>query len=204
MIHINLIPSDQRKKKKYQAILAAFKDIPTEISVGLVGGFLVLVLAINILLQGIVFLGSANAKRLEIVWQNMGPQNSQVNQVAENLEKLRRKIAAIENVKGGMRISWAQKLNAISDVILPGIWLNHLSLDKDKILIQGNSVSKKGDHLASINRFNAALKGDGNFMKGIKSIEVSSVERKTLATAGLASFTITATLDKNYEQVFTP
>ncbi|MCX5681401.1 MAG: PilN domain-containing protein [Candidatus Omnitrophica bacterium] len=204
MININLISSEQKKKNKYSVIAEAFKDIPMEVSVGLVGGFLILVLVINILLQGMFFLGVANTKRLEGVWQNMSSERNQVNQIAENLESLRRKIKAIDDIKNGMRISWAQKLNIISDVILPGVWLNYLSLDKDKILIKGNSVSKKGDYLTNVNRFNTALKNNGNFMKGIKSIELGSMERKNMETVSLASFTITATLDKNYEQIYTP
>ena len=204
MININLVPDELKKKKKDQFLLLAFKDIPLEVSVGIAGGFLALLLAVNILLQVITFLGAANYKRLELSWQGMGSEKVQVEKIMKDLDVLRKKIAVIENIKNGMRISWAQKLNSISDTILPGVWLNHLALDKDKLLIEGNSVSKKGDHLSGINRFNNVLKNDQNFMKGIGNIEVSSIERKKMNDAGLASFSITATLDKNYEQIFTP
>lgn len=204
MIRINLVPQDQQKTKKHQAIEAIFKDIPLEVSVGLVGGFLAFIFAINILLQGIIFLGVGNTKRLEGVWQGMSAEREKVNKVTGDLDRLRQKFAAIENIKNSMKISWAQKLNIVSDAILPGIWLNRFAFDKDKILIQGNSVSKRGDYLASINRFNTALKNEAVFMKGLKNIEVTSIERKTIEAGGLAGFVITATLDKNYEQVFNP
>lgn len=204
MININLIPDELRKKKKYQFVAAAFKDIPLEITIGSLGGFLALLVAVNILLQLLIFVGIANQKRLELSWQMMGPQRIQIDKITNELEGSRQKITTIENIKNGMRISWAQKLNIISDRILPGIWLNRLSLDKDKLLIEGNSVSKKGDYSANVNRFNAALKNEKSFTEGIEGIEVSSVARKKINDVWIASFTMTATLDKNYEQIFIP
>lgn len=180
------------------------KNIPPEVFVGLIGGFLALILFINILLQVAVFFVVLNDKRLEKVWKGMEAERARVGAVMESLERSRQKFSIVEDIKKGTKISWAQKLNIVSDIILPGIWLDRFVLDKDKIEIHGYSVSKKGDYLTNINRFSAALKANTCFVKGMKSVEVASIERKTIEAAGLASFTITATLDKNYEQSFLP
>jgi Tfp pilus assembly protein PilN len=107
---------------------------------------------------------------------------------------LRQKINVIENVTTGKRASWAQKLNSASDLLLPGLWLERVALDKDSFSIAGKGVSAKGDEFMAANSFNAKLKNNPVFMKGFKSCEIVLGGRRKEKTLEVGSFTIKALL----------
>jgi hypothetical protein len=78
---------------------------------------------------------------------------------------------------------------------LPGVWLDRIARDKDFLIIEGKAVSKKGDELIFVNQFNENLKSNAIFMKGVKSIEISSAEHKKEKTLELGVFTLTGILN---------
>jgi len=195
MININLVPEDLIKKKKYQFIRHAVKGIPQELVIGAVGGFLALLIVLNILLQFVIFVQLANVQRLQMSWDRITPEKRQVDGVLNNLNALRQKIAVIDKIKTGHRISWAQKLNAISDVISSGAWLDRLAVDKEFLFIEGKVVPKKGDSLFAVNIFYKNLESNPVFMRGIKGLEVTLTERKKVNAVDLGIFAMRATLE---------
>jgi Tfp pilus assembly protein PilN len=195
MISINLVPEELIKKKKYQFVRKIVKSMPPEILIGAIGGSLALLLAVNVLLQLVIFVQFANVQRLQISLDLMVPEKRQVDQVLSNLKVLRQKINVIENVTTGKRISWAQKLNIVSDLILPGLWLDRIALDKDFFFVGGKAVSAKGDQFMAVSNFNTALRNNPIFMKGLKSAELVLGERRREKTLEVGDFVIKATLN---------
>lgn len=194
MININLVPEELIKQKKYQFIRRAVKGIPQEVVVGAIGGLLALLIVLNILLQFVIFVQLANVQRLQMSWDRITPEKRQVDEVLSTLNGLRQKTILIDKIKKENQISWAQKLNVISDVVPSGVWLDRFAIDKEFLLIEGKMIPKKGDQLSSVNMFQKSLKASPVFMKGVKSLDVALTERKKVNTVDLGIFAIKGTL----------
>jgi hypothetical protein len=195
MININLVPEELIKKKKYQFVRKIMQNIPSEVFIGAIGGVLTFILIMNILLQLIIFVQLANCQRLQITRDLITPEKRQVDIIIGNLTALRQKIGTIENITSGKRVLWAQKLNIVSDIILPGVWLEKMTLEKGFLSLEGKSVSNKGAQLALISNFNIQLRNSPVFMMGVKSVDISLIDRTKTKMLDLGVFTIKATLD---------
>lgn len=194
MININLVPPELIKRKKYQWVRKVAKSMPAEVFIGAVGGSLALLLAVNVLLQMIIFIQLANVQRLQITQDLMTPERRQVNEVLGNLKTLRQKIAVIEGVTTGKRISWTKKLNAVSDLMLPALWLEHVALDEKSFSLSGKAVSTKGNEFVIVNKFYANFKNSPVLMNGLRNPELVLGERKKEKTLEVGLFSIKAAL----------
>ena len=143
MIKINLVPEELIKKKKYQFLSKLVKSLPLEIFIGAIGGAVALLLMINIVLQLVIFIQLANCQRLQITRDLITPEKRQVDQIVGRLDVLRQKLDLIEGITSGKRVLWAQKLNIVSDLILPGVWLERMILAPGFFSLEGKSVSNK-------------------------------------------------------------
>ncbi|HQL42217.1 MAG TPA: hypothetical protein PLO93_07990, partial [Candidatus Omnitrophota bacterium] len=138
MININLVPEELVKRKKYRLFHRAVQAIPLEISIGIVGGFLAFLFIVNIVLQLTIFVQMGTCKAIEVSLAGIGPQRTEVNAVLAELKVLRQKISTIESVTTGKRLSWSQKLNAVSDAMTPGTWLARMTLTKENFIMEGS------------------------------------------------------------------
>jgi hypothetical protein len=87
---------------------------------------------------------------------------------------------------------WAQKLNQLSDLILPGTWLTHFYTDAEhRLIIEGSVVSKNEEEMASVGKFIKNIKDDERFFKDFKDIKLESVQRRTKDEADIVDFKIT-------------
>ena len=153
MIRINLVPEELQKKKKGQIFKKILKSIPLEILVGSIAGVLILLVGVHVLLQMTIFLKLASYGRQKARWVSIAPEKGHVDKVLENLQILRKKINIVEKITVEKRISWAEKINVISDIIPQGVWLDKVSLSKNVFLIKGSAVSKKNDEMTSVGNF---------------------------------------------------
>lgn len=190
MININLVPEELVKRKKYRLFHRAVQAIPLEISIGIVGGFLAFLFIVNIVLQLTIFVQMGTCKAIEVSLAGIGPQRTEVNAVLAELKVLRQKISTIESVTTGKRLSWSQKLNAVSDAMTPGAWLARMTLTKESFVMEGSVVSKKGDYANIVNTFSANLRSNSSFMKGLKDPDMNFTGRRRVNTTEIANFVL--------------
>jgi len=195
MIDINFVPDSLQKNKKSQLFKTVFKNIPLEIVVGAAGGIVVLLIAVHILLQVTIFIRWASYSHLNSRWASVSKEKEVVDVVLQELQDLRKKTKDIEQITTEKRISWAEKLNKISDAIPSGVWLQRVSLTSDIFLIEGSAVSKRHDEMISVGNFSSNLKKEKDFMKGLDDIEVSSIQRRMVNSIEVADFVISVKLE---------
>ncbi len=196
MIEINLVPPQLQKKRKGRGILGRGINIPREIIIGLVGGFFVILLLISILLQITIFTKYAQCKRLKTEWEQILPMKTRVDTVLNQLRTLQAKIRSIEDITGGKKIKWSEKLNAVSDSLSRGIWLKSVIGNKQRLVIEGSAVSKGKDEISSVHDFAASLKKNKNFGGYLSNLELGSIQRRTIKTVEVADFSMTANVQK--------
>ena len=170
--------------------------IPKEAVIGLVGGLTAVMVIIIILLQVVIFSKWSQRSSLKKQWEAILPEKQVVDAVLKELRMLRNKMDSIEKVTTGKRIFWAPKLNAISDSIPRGVWLNRISLDDQVLLLDGSAISKIQDEMISVGNFATNLKGHATFMENLESLDVSSIQKRQVKSIEVADFIITIKLQK--------
>jgi hypothetical protein len=86
---------------------------------------------------------------------------------------------------------WTEKLNQLSDLVLPGIWFTHVYTDSEnRLIIEGSVVSKSEEAMASVGKFMKNLKDDQQFFKDFKNIKLESVQRKNKEERDMVDFKI--------------
>ena len=133
MIEINLLPMELRKKKK------EFPDISFLPIISLLLGIIIM---IHLLLILAISLSTRNLRHLEKRWQEISPDKKSADELKYELTTIRNRIDTIDNLTQN-RMSWAKKLNDLSDAMMPGVWLNKLWLEKKAV--SQKIESKKGE-----------------------------------------------------------
>lgn len=170
-------------------------NIPQEAIIGLVGGLFVLLLSVHVILQLIIFFKFAQHARYRNHWEKIAPEKEKADLVFNQLRANQSKIKSIESITTNQRVTWAQKLNDISDSIPRGVWLNKISVEDKVVVIEGSAVSKIKDEMISmVGSFAANLKSQKKFMMDLNNLEVGSIQRRRSQIAEVADFTITAKL----------
>ncbi len=170
--------------------------IPKEKVVGMVIALFVLLIVIHILLTIPMILKYTQNVNIQSRLEEIKEEWQKAEVVKSELRVLKNKLDAIEKVTTEERISWTKKLNDISDSLIKGVWINKISLDDSVLLIDGSAVSKEQEEMTSPYRFTENLKSKEFFMKGMASVEVSSVQRRQIKSIQIADFLITARLKK--------
>ncbi|MFH1360301.1 MAG: PilN domain-containing protein [Candidatus Omnitrophota bacterium] len=193
MIDINLIPQHLRRKKKKSTVMG-MTSIPMEAIIGLIGGLVILLVLVHILLTAILVLKFTQKSKVENDLKSIEKEWKAAKDIKQQLQTIRNKINAVEKVTTENRISWAQKLNDISDSLPKGVWLNKLSLDRNFLLIDGSAVSKEGIEMQSPQTFILNLKNRQSFVKGVENIDIGSIQRRQIKSVQIADFLITVKL----------
>lgn len=200
MIKINLVPEDSQRKQKGQAFQQILKGVSLEKVVGISVGVILLLVAIHVILESLIFVNLMRHQKQKSEWSAMAPERGRVGKVLENLDILRKKISAVEKITVEQRVSWSEKLNIISNVLPQGVWLEKISLSDDVFLIKGSAVSKKNDEMSIVGNFSSNLKKKKQFMSGLQDIEVGSIQRRNIQSTQIADFVISLKLDKKFNE----
>jgi Tfp pilus assembly protein PilN len=192
MIDINLVPPHLRKKKK--SSLRATFNMPKETIVGLIGGLLVLLLLVHVILQAFIFIKYAQHKNYQTRWESISPDKEKVDVIINELRSLQAKTKAVYEISYDKRISWAPKLNALSDNIPREVWLTRIFLEDNALLIQGSAVSKVRNEMISVGNFVSNLKEQKNFQEDLATVELGSIQRRNIKAVEVVDFVITAKL----------
>lgn len=196
MIEINLIPEHLRKKRRSVAEPRIVTGLPKEATIGIIGGFLGILVLFSLLLQ--IYLGVKIAQRnhLKKKMEELGAAKVNVEKVIQDIKTTQARLKTLEQVTGGRTIFWAPKLNEISDNIPRGIWLTKVSLEGRALVIEGSSVSKTKSEITDIHSFANNLKNSKMFMENCANIEVGMIKARGADTLSIADFTLRADLAK--------
>jgi len=192
MIEINLVPQQLKRKRKKWGPLAQGLNIPKEMIIGLIGGFFAILVIVSVLFQVTIFLRLGYLKGLRKQWQQIMPAKTNVDRVTNELRILQGKVKSIETIMVVNKISWAQKMNDISEAIPRGVWLTRIVATKQRLVIEGSAIAKGRDEMINVHTFASNLKGREVFVKNLDNLEVGSIQRRTIKMVEIADFSITA------------
>ncbi|MFA5085495.1 MAG: hypothetical protein WC482_03925 [Candidatus Omnitrophota bacterium] len=218
MIEINLLPEEMKKKKrsasKIDASMINLSSLPiVNIVMIAVGALLAIQLALFVIgvISGIVF-NSVDRKYKDIL-----PKKNETLQLKTSVDTANKKVAAIDELMV-KRFSWEKKLNALSNSMIPGIWLTELEYDEkitgaprpvstdpamnkgaraaknilSRYLILSGAASGMADEgTALIGRFIKSLKDDKAFYFDFSDIELGTIKREKMDDQEIMIFKIT-------------
>ena len=192
MININLIPPHLRQRRKSR--LWGRLNIPLEIIIGCGAGLLMFLALIHILLLLLNVRKLAYHQILKGKWEAMAPDKENVDSVINEMRAVQGKYKAIEDIvtKGG--VSWAQKLNLLSDNLPRGMWFNKLVLDDEMLLVEGSAISRDTNEIINVHRLTVGLKENAEFMRDFVDLELGSIQRRKIKNVEIADFVITMRL----------
>lgn len=197
MIEINLLPEAYKAKKEEKQL-----KIPINL----------ILLSINAVLLAIFLISTAvNVGRsitlhaLDTRLKGLAPEQQKIISIQHKTINLKATNAIFSPLVTN-RFLWSKKLNLLSDLIIPGIWLRQLSLEKKAAaqvqalagVSQGNkflkfkatAVSVAHDEMGVIGRFVRNLKLNKEFFQHFKVIELEGVLRRQIATVEVMDFTL--------------
>lgn len=183
MVQISLLPIAEKKKGKRKAEL-------------------------KIKLKPLIFFLSAELLAIIAVWAMLGirlaAQEKQLIQLDGQLKSSKFSLQKLDKLKEDKKqlihklefmdrylkreVLWAQNLNRLSNLVLPGIWLKNVVLrikkedhlhKYEKLNINGSSVSIQHEEMIDlIGGFMAALKNDQVFSEQFSEIKLISSQRR--------------------------
>ncbi len=187
LIEINLLPEEMRKKKG-----PAFKIDMEMGKVKVLAG--AGVAGILIFLMLFFMIGTSIRRKqvlnLSLKEQNLASQKSEAERINSELSILKAKLNTIDQItKRGLL--WAEKIDDLADIALPGIWFTRVYTDSgDKFIIEGSVISKKEEAMASVGKFMKNIREHQSFFENFKDIKLESVQRKSTEERDVVDFKI--------------
>jgi Tfp pilus assembly protein PilN len=188
MIEINLLPEELRRKKSepYFNLNIGTEKLKFWIAGCAIG---ILILIVIILFLG-SFIRKAQINSLLAKEKNFSIRLSQIDSVNKEIAILKAKMSVLDQLTK-RKFLWTEKLNQLSDLVLPGIWFTHVYTDSEnRLIIEGSVVSKSEEAMASVGKFIKNLKDSQQFFKDFKNIKLESVQRKNKEERDMVDFKI--------------
>lgn len=187
MIEINLLPEEMRRGRPFPVKLDLEMGKVKLLAGGIFAGVLILLLLFSSLGS---YIRKRQIIRLMAKEKILAPQRSQVEAVNKELSILKAKMSALDEVTK-RRFLWAEKLNQLSDLVLPGIWFTRIRTDSDQhFIIEGSVISKKEEAMASVGKFMKNIREYSPFFKDFSNIKLESVQRKSIDERDVVDFRI--------------
>lgn len=202
MITINLLPKELRPRRKI--------TIPAKCMTFIAGGIVVILIFIHILVAMMINREKGKLAFLKKEYERIKPEYERVLKLKSDKENLEAKIALMDKLMA-QRLLWSKKLNQLSDLMPPNVWLSSLSIisrpekqtvggkevtiDRKKLLIRGKTYSGKGEKmLGQQGDFMRRIEGHEAFFKDFENVEFISTERETIGQAEIMKFEFTCQL----------
>jgi Tfp pilus assembly protein PilN len=186
MIEINLLPEEFRKKEspfKLNLDIDRFK-------VWIAGGIGAILVLLIIFLSLGLFIRKFQINKLLTKEKGFSYRLSQIEGVNKEISVLKVKMSVLDELTK-RRFLWARKLNQLSDLMLPGIWLTHVYTDSEnRFMIEGSVISKSEEEMASVGKFMKNIKEDVEFFKDFRNIKLESVQRNNRNNMDIVDFKI--------------
>ena len=120
----------------------------------------------------------------------MAPKKERVDQLRSAIATLQRQAQALEEADH-QRSNWTPRLNAIADMTPPGMWFMNMTMDTDKLVLNGVSIRRQGEEMAAVNRLVQQLKQDPRLGPVIQNMQLGELRNKQDGDVELMDFTIT-------------
>jgi len=212
MIKLNLLPQGLQKKKGGMTTLMqlpAVSKLPLQIIYLYVGGSLA---AVYTLVFSVQLAFSLYVRNLFGEWEKISPKQEEIRQLIKEYETLASRERAVQDLLGD-KFLWSRKLQQLSESLVPGVWLQELSLEerarelpsggaagrlpsstKERVLIlSGSAVSPSGEEPAIVGRFVRSLKENRSFFGDFAEVEPGPVTRRPIGTIEVMDFKIICT-----------
>lgn len=189
MIDINLLPSGMRKQTGLSSVSI---DIPSEITLGVGGSVIILLILTNIGLGLFCGYKGVVMATKKAVWDKMQPARKSIDDINKESTDIRNKVTGIKNAVVTKSTGWSRKLNIISDAVTKGMWLKKITVDAKSLTIEGYAVSKVQSDMTTVNAFVGTLRKDAFFMTDFSSIDINNVNREKRGMVDISKFSITA------------
>ncbi len=189
MIEINLLP-DELKAKTRKGIKINMETQHFLYLIPLVFAGLVLV---HISLTAIGIVRIYEFKALENKWNKLKPQR----EIADNLRKkydVWASNARLIEELNSRALHWSQKLNRLSLDLPSGIWFNEVQASRKEFVLKASAVSLQKEEMSLIKQFLDTLKNDTRFLRDFSSLELGSVQKRSIAGYDIIDFILTAKL----------
>lgn len=170
--------------------------LPREVIIGLIGGFIVILAATHILCQVVIMVKFFHLKSQQSHWARILPEKKEVDDVMKELRSRQMRLKTIDSVSDSSGISWAEKLNALSNSLLRGIWLRSIEVGETGVLIYGSSVSKHKLEMITIHNFVKKIKENDMLTKGVVLVELDSIKSRRVGELSVADFVIRIQLEQ--------
>lgn len=188
MIEINLLPEELRKKEGLR--------LPKEfyiIGVGVLSFLIVLHATTGMIIKW---------KRYRVVkltqrWAELAPLRKSVDVIRQETADLDKRAGGIDRLMV-RRFLWSEKLNQLSNLVIPGIWIRTLSLNPSPpsknlpltLNLKGSVVSRQGEEMAIVGKFITNLKNDRDFSEDFNNIELKSIQRRGIRGTEVMDFVL--------------
>ena len=178
MLEINLLPEELQKKNKATGI-------ETEYFLYIGQWLITIFVVIHIILGGVWIFKTMQLKILNYNWLKLGPERMKLAELKGSAG------ASVEARLAGQRISWAEKLNKLSEHLPSGIWLNSFSLSAKELGLKCSVVSLSKEEMLLINQLLNNLKKDPVFYKDFTNVELGAMTRKIYGSYEIMDFVLT-------------
>lgn len=188
MIEINLLPERLRKRKKLRSLDLSLPldKLMMWSGIGVIG---IMVLIVLVFFTGTLLRGH-QISRLVHKEKKFAARFLQIESVNKEMAVVKAKMKALDELTK-RKFLWAEKLNQLSDLALPGIWFTAVYTDSEhSLIIEGSVVSKAEEEMASVGKFMKNLREDEQFFKDFKNIKLESVERSSNENRDIVEFKI--------------
>ena len=192
MIKINLLPENLRKTGKKELLTTSFFRIPPEIIIGVGGGLIVFLIAVDILFGVAIVFKGAKGQFYEQKKASLLPEGKTGQIVTNELRDTNFKINGIREILNGPLLVWSQQLNNLSDIITKGVWFRQINFADKTFLINGSAVSKTHNEVERVQEFVANLKKDPLFTKFFQKPELGDQKHRSVSSLEIIDFTINA------------
>jgi hypothetical protein len=152
-------------------------------------GGILLIVHIGILVMFIA--GGLMLKSYNNAWANVQPEKRQLDEFKDILN-LTKQYEELFSRLVKERLSIAPKLNCISDVLTPGVWLSELSISGGIFQLKGSCVSASAQEMARIGGYLNGLRQNNELAKDFARLELISVQRRKIGPQEVVDFYISS------------
>lgn len=195
MIEINLIPEELKGKAGAKKAGAGI-GIESKYLLYIIPAVLAILVCTHLYLAVSNLLKSNQLRSLNRKWQELEPQRKTLEVSTKEQALISQDAREIQQLTKE-RIIWSQKLNKLSLLLPSGVWFNEISVTAKDFTLQGSVVSLQKEEVNLIKKLIDNLREDADFFKDFNSLELGSVQKKTVGSYDIADFILAGKIKSN-------
>jgi len=207
MIEINLLPQEMRKKPSpFTSIDFSGLNLQKLPVVPIVAGFIGILTLVAVLVLAMGMYSRMALATLTKRYEAIAPQMKEARVLKAQNDAINKRVGAIGDLMGS-RFSWAKKLNALSDSMTPGVWLNELVYDENpapgaqtakgkgsimpgRLIISGYAAGSGEQGAALVGKFIKSLKDNEAFYSDFSEVDLVAVKSEKVDGQDVMNFKV--------------